>query len=400
MEDRIQFMGMVFFAFIMPVMAFFSPLAMATVFTLLSLYPVVRFIKQGKLGSIWGSSDLNKLIVIFLAYGLLSSFWAIIPNEAIALWVRILGIFLCSLGLFAYVPNINNKETIMQALLAGILLALMFANIEIFTDGWISRALGLSYKYSHEFNIVIFNRAASVLSLLSWAAIYYLISLRKIRFAIAFFSMVLLTITRLDSLSAVIGFFIGGTLVFPSVYYKGQKALKIFAILAVIGVFSFAALASIINAHQLVGNVPVVPGAASDIRLYIWDYSAKQALKKPIFGWGLNASRSYPVLESEYVQGGRSPLPLHPHNNTLQIWLELGVFGMILFAAFLWLILINIAKTIPDTYMMASCAALFANYFLIGQTGYGIWQGWFLGSGILAAIFLKIAITRKVDSGY
>jgi len=395
MEDRMQFMGMCFFAFLIPLFAFFSPLGMSLIFVLLALHPLIFFIKQGKFKNIWNDSDVNKIILVFFAYALISSFWAIRPNESVSLWIRMVGVLFCSLGLFAYVPYINKKEIILKVLLGGIVLALIFANIEIFTNGFISRTFGISYKVSHEFDIVIFNRAASVLSLISWAAIYYLISLQKKKSALALFTVVFLTVLRLDSFSTVIGFFIGGVFIFPIVYYKGQKALKVFATLAVIGVFAFAVAASVMNAHKLVGNVPTVPGAASDIRLYIWDYSAKQALKKPIFGWGLNASRSYPVQESDYVQGGRSPLPLHPHNNTLQIWLELGVVGLFIFSAFLVLILLRISKTIQDPYMMASCTALFVNYFLIGQTAYGMWQTWFIGSGILAAIFLKIAMDSK-----
>jgi len=390
-----QFMGMCFFAFLIPLFAFFSPLGMSLIFVLLALHPLIFFIKQGKFKNIWNDSDVNKIILVFFAYALISSFWAIRPNESVSLWIRMVGVLFCSLGLFAYVPYINKKEIILKVLLGGIVLALIFANIEIFTNGFISRTFGISYKVSHEFDIVIFNRAASVLSLISWAAIYYLISLQKKKSALALFTVVFLTVLRLDSFSTVIGFFIGGVFIFPIVYYKGQKALKVFATLAVIGVFAFAVAASVMNAHKLVGNVPTVPGAASDIRLYIWDYSAKQALKKPIFGWGLNASRSYPVQESDYVQGGRSPLPLHPHNNTLQIWLELGVVGLFIFSAFLVLILLRISKTIQDPYMMASCTALFVNYFLIGQTAYGMWQTWFIGSGILAAIFLKIAMDSK-----
>jgi len=395
MEDRMQLMGLVSCAFIIPIFALFAPLGMATIFALLALHPIMLFIKQGKLGNIWNDSDVNKIIVIFFAYSLISSFWAINPHETIGLWVQVLGFFIGSMGLFAYLPQINDKAIILKALLVGVVLALVFANIEIFTDGFISQAFGVSYKVSNKFDIVIFNRGASVLSLMSWAVIYYLVSLRKTKAALAIFIAVLLTLFRLDSLSTVLGFLVSGAFIFPFVYYKGQKALKALSILAVVGVFSFAAVAAMIDAHKMVGNVPVIPGAASDNRLYIWDYSAKQALKKPVFGWGLNSSRSYPVLESDYVQGGRSPLPLHPHNNTLQVWLELGVVGLVIFSAFLWLILTRIAKTIYEPYMLASCTALFANYFLIGQTGYGIWQGWLIGSGILAAAFLKIAMDYK-----
>ncbi|MCE3233479.1 MAG: putative polysaccharide polymerase [Rickettsiaceae bacterium] len=212
--------------------------------------------------------------------------------------------------------------------------------------------------------------------------------------ALILFIAVLATIARLESFSSTLGYLAGG-LVFPLVYFKQEKIIKAFAVLAVVFVFAIPTAAKIMDAHKMVGSVPVIAGAASDFRLYIWDYAAEQAYKKPIFGWGMNSTKSYPVQESDYVQGGRNPLPLHPHNNTLQIWLELGAVGLVIFAAFLYFALIRIPQVMQDKLVMASGAALFANYFVIGQTAYGIWQNWWIAGGILALAFLKLTTSKS-----
>lgn len=395
MGNKLQSYGMIFFAFITPLLALFAPLALAPIFIIIALYPTYLFLTKCQFKNVWKYSDVNKVIIILLSYSLISTVWALKPAESINLWFRMLLFFIGALGLFAYIPQILTKEKILQSLFCGIIVTLVFVNIEIFTGGVISKLFGIGYKVSHKFELVIFNRGASILSIFSWAVICYLCAKKNYKAALLFFIIVLATLVRLQSLSTLIGFALSGLFVFPVVFYTGTKALKAFAVLAVIAVFAVATGAAIMDAHKLVGRVPVVSGAASDIRLYIWDYAAKQAMQKPLLGWGLNASRSYPVQESDYVQGGRNPLPLHPHNNTLQIWLELGAVGLIIFATFLAMVLLRISKTAHLPYIAATCTSLFANYFIIGQTGYGIWQNWWVGSGILAVTFLQLGINNK-----
>jgi hypothetical protein len=54
-------------------------------------------------------------------------------------------------------------------------------------------------------------------------------------------------------------------------------------------------------------------------------------------------------------------------------------------------VLLRISNAKYPPYAIASFTALFANYFVIGQTGYGIWQNWWVGSAILASAFLLLS---------
>lgn len=404
MPDTIQKNCLVIFAFLTPSLAFFAPLAMALVFVILALYPAYLFFKNGKFKNVL-SSDVNKVILVFLAYSLLSAFWAIKPSDTINLWIRMVLLFIGYLALFSYVRDVNEKEKILKSLLIGIVVAIIIANIEILTNGIIIRNLRF---YTDEYlskshivrpplkdYVVELNRGSSMLSILSWAVICWLFIKGQYKAAVLFFCVVLATLARLESLSTVMGFVAGGFVAFPLVYFKGKNVLRIFAVLTVVGVFSVAAGTAMMDANKIVGSVPVVPGAASNIRIYIYDYAAKQAMKKPVFGWGFNSSRHYPVKESEYVDGGRSPLPLHPHNNTLQVWLELGAVGLVVFATFLSLVLLRIKNSEYKPHVMATSTALFTNYFVMGQTGYGIWQNWWVAGGILAASFLMLSVSLQ-----
>jgi len=87
----------------------------------------------------------------------------------------------------------------------------------------------------------------------------------------------------------------------------------------------------------------------SDIHRYLfWNTTYNHIKDKPIFGHGLDLTRALYSYEdritSEVVMkatGKRKkiiaePIPLHPHNAFLQVWLELGVVGAGLLA-FFWL---------------------------------------------------------------
>ena len=112
-------------------------------------------------------------------------------------------------------------------------------------------------------------------------------------------------------------------------------------------------------------------------RLEIWSFAGARNAERPLLGWGLDASRAIP--------GGTAPtdlgvpyLPLHPHNVTLQIWLELGIPGAALLALFgvrLWLALG--AAAWPRPYAAAVVGSLVAA-FTVSLGSYGLWQEWWI----------------------
>ena len=92
----------------------------------------------------------------------------------------------------------------------------------------------------------------------------------------------------------------------------------------------------------------------SDARVAIWRFTTERVVERPWLGWGMDASRMWPGV-----------IPLHPHNAALQVWLELGVVG-------------------------AACAAVAIAYLTIGALSFGVWQEWWLGLGVLAAVTCQV----------
>lgn len=80
-------------------------------------------------------------------------------------------------------------------------------------------------------------------------------------------------------------------------------------------------------------------------RLEIWNYMAARIHDHPWRGWGLGTARELQVTEAErlnylYVGSGG----IYPHNQLLQLWVETGIVGVLLFLIFIQLVIWRIGK--------------------------------------------------------
>ena len=154
------------------------------------------------------------------------------------------------------------------------------------------------------------------------------------------------------------------------------------------------------NESNLLKNVIKKVKRKSIHRLIIWSFSSEKVLEKIFIGHGFGSSRKIGesqkieiIEERGYIVSKEnfSSIPLHTHNNTIQIWLELGAVGIILFYSFLilfWYKIIykyNLKKT--QSYCMSGCII---TIFFINQSSYGLWQSWWISSIMILIIFFKI----------
>jgi len=140
------------------------------------------------------------------------------------------------------------------------------------------------------------------------------------------------------------------------------------------------------------------PGVSIMHRFLIWKYVAKEISKKPILGHGIGTSRfigqniilNIPNTKLE-IKGG---IPLHPHNNFLEIWLELGLLGIII-TSLLWINIIKIGTNIrKHSYVLGtgSCSSIVA-IFVVSNLSFGAFQAWWMAS--IGLIFLVIFQATK-----
>ena len=85
---------------------------------------------------------------------------------------------------------------------------------------------------------------------------------------------------------------------------------------------------------------------------------------------------------------------MHPHDAALQIWLELGLPGVLLFAA-LWLGLLRRAASQADRLRRATSVAAMTAYLVISAVSFGVWQSWWLAVGALAMLGAVVVARSK-----
>ena len=128
-------------------------------------------------------------------------------------------------------------------------------------------------------------------------------------------------------------------------------------------------------------------------RRIIWSFSKSYILNKPILGNGIFSARLIGDNEKIINSEGKaiSAIPLHPHNATLQIWLELGLVGIIIFYVFIIAFVnkINSLTKVDYKYKLLGQLSLI-QIFTIGQLSYGFWQHWWLSVVIINILFYKI----------
>jgi O-antigen ligase len=180
----------------------------------------------------------------------------------------------------------------------------------------------------------------------------------------------------------------------------------------VAGVFVLLILAMPFGVHHAIGDKTVkevgqiaydmkLPNSAIN-RLIIWQFSTKKIFEKPVTGWGMNTARNIPGGNDKYTlrvadaSGKEFTLfreffvPLHTHNQALQIWLELGTIGAILVAGFGWLFIRKLGR--PETHpaVFGVVISILAFNFL----SFGAWQSWWIATQFLC-ISLAIAATKR-----
>jgi O-antigen ligase len=192
-------------------------------------------------------------------------------------------------------------------------------------------------------------------------------------------------LASLKSLSALAGL-TAGIVILLIAWRDGARFYKTAATLTGVGCFIIPLIAhSWLAPAKIAAALPWLP-LSSVHRLYIWQFSAVKAFEKPLTGWGLRASKYMPGGHDQIpALGNLQYLPLHSHNSVLQILLELGIPGLLLFTTLLVYLVRLIGRQPIDASLKATCLALMTAYVTIGFTAFGIWQYWWISAGLLAS---------------
>ena len=89
------------------------------------------------------------------------------------------------------------------------------------------------------------------------------------------------------------------------------------------------------------------------------------------------------------------PLPLHPHNAPLQLWLELGAVGVVIFIGLLGLLIWRWQRDFAKGNGLPLIAGVLTAIFVVYNISFGLWQGW-----LIFSLILLFAIIRNLRLSY
>ena len=343
------------------------------------------------------------VILAVVAWGALTSLWSIDPERSLEKSAKLLLFAGSLIILFDAAMKLTQEERktfagwlTLSALIFVILTLGKFAKIEIVTY-WINQQTVLGNEFDS------LNRTASILAIFVWPSALVIFQIYGRRAAIGFVGLSALTVFLLPPFAPLLALVIGAG-VFASALYSQKLGIA----LLFMGFAAFIAMVLLLNTlvpwanEILLANIDTPNSEVH--RFVIWQFAADRIIEPPLFGWGLDSSRVFPGGSQELFLFNNpdgsaatgAAMPLHPHNSIIQIWLELGLVGIGLIATLVGLAWRGMTHARSGKAGAAAVMATVASGFVVAQLGFGVWQGWWLATLGIAAIYV-LAVIPKSD---
>ena len=374
--------------FLLPVTAVLAPNAVVVLFAIAVLARAPGFQRdKGRFARL--DPIVLACFALIVVWAGIASFWTYDEPRAFALAGRIGlllvgGVILChgATGLTA-----ASRRLAGQVLVWGYLLGLVVLVEERFSDLTLYRLLR-DLDAGDFTPISELNRGATALALLLWPVALWTWQRGLRALAIVLPLTVTAMVTGFESASAVTASAAGCLVVLLALLAPRPSAWLLAAVLA----------AAIVTAPLLAFALFEMGLHQSDelfltarYRVHIWQFLAERIAEKPLFGWGFDAARNLPNFGvTPFIADREKVVPLHPHNAVLQIWLELGLVGVIL----LLVLILRLTRLLArlDKPQSAHGQALLLAGFVAAFTSFGLWQNkWFSFLLLLGFVFLVVA---------
>lgn len=375
-------------------LAVLAPLAIAWAAALPALWIAFIYWRAGRYPWEGRSWLIPAALIGVVVYGTLTVVWSISADRTLHIAVRLAPIVAGGWLLVGAAAQLDERarHRTATALLFGGIVALVLIGIEIATEGLIHGLLrGAGFKATG--NLYHLNRTASQVAILIWPL--WLVLDRRFGSVVAVAGVVIAAaaLFALDPETPLFTVFAG--VVFLALAYISPRIAQRLMIAGVL------AVALAIPLYPLI--LPLIDNALlswniGDFslrhRFAIWDFAATKTMEQPVFGWGLGTSRVVPGAadSADVLRREAETLPLHPHNALLQIWLELGLPGIVLALIAVVTILGRITRYIRGRKELAMALTVIFSATLIAELSYGVWQSWWLVFlWVIAALTVVIA---------
>ena len=341
------------------------------------------------------------IFFILPIYALTTTLWAIEPQTTAFSSLRLVLIITIAILSIVSVSKFSGseKETAFLSTSCGFVAAEAAVFADFTTGGLLSSLAG------HEPLVAnLFSRGAVMAALIVLPVSVGLARCHKWKFLALFLVINTITILALDSESAKFGLGIS-VVVFLLVKQLSVLARPVFIVIMITVIsVPFLFVTPLSNSH-LCAIQDVKQSAAH--RLAIWNFVSRQVLEKPILGWGMDSSRAIPGgsekvpltrcidAETGAVKTSIGDLiPLHPHNASLQIWLELGGIGVLIALITFAELLRRSRAIIAKSDIAPTAVGVFSACFTVYHISYGVWQNWLLFFCIILLVLMSFVEKR------
>lgn len=296
----------------------------------------------------------------------------------------------------------RGRQSVGGWFMAGFAVGLAILAFEIATEGLLLRSawwvMGVDKRFIFS---VTYNRATAAIAVLAWPAVLFFLQRKAPLVAVIALMTGAFLVQDLQKWASFIAL-LSSAVVFGAALLSARVTARVLAAFVILLLAAAPILPRTVLAPDAV--VRAHPGIAFSEyhRILIWDFAAKRIAERPILGWGMNASRVMPGgkdktptdIPDRTRGAGDAPvelMPLHPHNTPLQLWLELGVPGVLL-AAFLTVTLLLLATRHPAGSMArAASLATITGVIAIASLSFSMWQSWWMGVIWIAIALLTAA---------
>ena len=352
-------------------------------------------------------SHYKRIEMGLILWCFISSIWSVNPLYSLKQTIILYLLFLMARAILASTTEIQktfSDKLLGYLLILSLLVAAIIFCIEYYYGGIITtsgRDLLNPNKAPHQFYLYMMDRGCSVLALTGWITIGWLLRNDHRNFACLIAVMLLYILYLSDSLAAFVGFLLG-IITFFAMYFSRLRLLP----LMILGLLSYSVLMPTIfyaeDPLALNNTYSNLPTSAKH-RIFIWSFATNKAMESPVVGHGVNSSKFIASKDDFVIYDNikLGLLPLHPHNNIIQLLLELGGIGLVIFLSIITKYLIDIkhlALSYGDTSWGAVAYACFVTYFFIAMVSFNMWQTWWCTIAIFCIFMLKLSLRKTINT--
>ena len=367
---------------------FFVPLFLPVPLFVLAILGGAMLFRAGSFDP-WRPLRTAPLLALLLAWAALSFLWTAMPAKTVPDALRAAALFYAGLLLVDAASRLDARwrGLLLRAAAWGLVAAAAAVLVHVWSGG---RAAGYSR------GATLAGALAVPLALGLWRVGQRALAVGVLIFAVA-------AVLSLHNLAAKTAF--AAAALVGGIAIVAPRLVRLLALAIPAAMLAFPLLVAQLPDAR--ANCDLLARKTSIVhRMAIWSYTTARIAEHPALGSGMNSAKAMPPQHIDLFEHcpdlpGAAALrdqvllmPLHPHNNLLQLWLELGAVGLALGLAQLAWLAWRAAGAAPDRFAAGAVLGAAAGLGVVASVSFGLWQSWWLAGAMLVAALAALAAGR------